>query len=83
MDTRGPCRAAQLCRASLALREQVVDALIDLTDAACHSLEPMCRPMWWGGHKTSIRIRIPHAPRFFFFFYMFNSSRSKTNERGA
>lgn len=38
---------AQLCRASLALREQVVDAMVDLTEAACHSLEPMCRPLWW------------------------------------
>ena len=38
---------AQLCKASLSLREEILDALVDLTDAACDSLEPMCRPLWW------------------------------------
>jgi alpha-glucosidase (family GH31 glycosyl hydrolase) len=38
---------AQLCRATLALREEVVESLVDLSDAACESLEPMCTPLWW------------------------------------
>lgn len=38
---------AQMCRASLELREQVVEAIVELTESACHTLEPMCRPLWW------------------------------------
>ena len=38
---------AQLCRASLALRAQVVEALVDLTAEAVTTLRPMCRPLWW------------------------------------
>ena len=39
--------AADLTRKSLEIREKVVETLVNLTEAAAHSLEPMCRPMWW------------------------------------
>ena len=39
--------AADLTRKSLEIREKVVETLVHLTEAAAHSLEPMCRPMWW------------------------------------
>ena len=38
---------AELCRASLALRDSLADAIVGLTDAECDSLAPVCRPMWW------------------------------------
>lgn len=39
--------ADRLIAESLRLRETVLDEIVRLSAAACGSLEPVCRPMWW------------------------------------
>jgi alpha-glucosidase (family GH31 glycosyl hydrolase) len=31
----------------LKTREKIVDTMVGLTNEACDTLAPMCRPMWW------------------------------------
>jgi|TARA_B100001142_G_scaffold326087_1_gene380901 alpha-glucosidase (family GH31 glycosyl hydrolase) len=50
--------AKDLCISALEMRDQFVETLIDHSERAVETLEPICRPMWWLDPEDSETFRI-------------------------